>query len=921
MTSLEDVVGAEYGPQANFLPVVVNEGAKRLERFQRANKGLTHWFTAVHKPGPDAKVKATWQNIKDIADSGPEGQASLVAHEGTFGNTLHQYFEGFQRTLFGKVVEPYGKIVQYNAPPKGQADAKRVRAAIDPRWSETQLTVLQDLLRKTGTLAEKRKKKDVSIQDVARDFRNKTNLYDVEQLYGRKITIKDLRHWMEHLFPNDMTDADKDPNASKAHMWNKFLSGLGLRFIHTDDKTKDWTEELLQMSAKDAHGMTFGKDVPTIPLPGLEDKTPSPSRSPSPSPIPVKPTISATGPPVALPGKPNPAPPEDADLGLQDLGVQAQQSGIPGGGPAGKAAKAEAIRKEKAAKFRKDAAKGKADSVFYKDHTKDIRNIRELQQRYIQFHGGKDTAERHKRQMLRLDKYRGPISGVTRTHIRSGPHFEDLALRDATDFFNDPAKWGVTGWQRPEFWPDPAGALHNLMPAKEELQGIFHEMIARAQIRKEVDDPSAMDKREMDKFADPRVNDFFARAVPTGNYRNRHRDAQKNWHKDGVWQNFVNMANTFMQVRADGSPLPGRAKLEGLAIEGQGAASFLNRTPLTNIKDFEPLRWIHDMDKVYTALRSKIGAEAAARATAGLKASRMVNARIPTTGGNVSSVGGTAAGPAPFRPARGRGGGRGGPRRRVAPPVPPRAPGGRGRGIAAAAPAHVPAVGIPAPVPVPAVVQHPLHNIVPPRQRQFILRARRAGRLEQGVRGYDPNAGMVHLVNPSFGLLHTDDHFMKDIHEDSNQGARAVQAARKGPFRNETGRSRVMSRSAHVLIRKRRKQIEITVRRAATEQELHALHAKLGMHFRTSSSCIVFLVERGQRKSLGPLGDMNLLKLMELIRQRLMAQRGTIGILLVDDHHGGAMHNPRIHRGRFTRGHYKGDSINHIGDKNDKYIQ
>jgi hypothetical protein len=130
-----------------------------------------------------------------------------------------------------------------------------------------------------------------------------------------------------------------------------------------------------------------------------------------------------------------------------------------------------------------------------------------------------------------------------------------------------------------------------------------------------------------------------------------------------------------------------------------------------------------------------------------------------------------------------------------------------------------------------------------------------------------------------------------------------------------------MSRSAHVLIRKRRKQIEITVRRAATEQELHALHAKLGMHFRTSSSCIVFLVERGQRKSLGPLGDMNLLKLMELIRQRLMAQRGTIGILLVDDHHGGAMHNPRIHRGRFTRGHYKGDSINHIGDKNDKYIQ
>ena len=162
---------------------------------------------------------------------------------------------------------------------------------------------------------------------------------------------------------------------------------------------------------------------------------------------------------------------------------------------------------------------------------------------------------------------------------------------------------------------------------------------------------------------------------------------------------------------------------------------------------------------------------------------------------------------------------------------------------------------------------------------------------------------------------------MKDIFEDSNQGARAVRAARKGPFRKETGRSRVMSRSAHVLIRKRRMQIEITVRRAATEKELNALHAKLSMHFRSSPSCIVFLVERGVRKSLGPLRNMNMLKLMELIRDRINSQRGTLGILLVDDQFGGAMHNPKIHKGNFSRAHYKADTINHMGDKNDKYIQ
>ena len=179
---------------------------------------------------------------------------------------------------------------------------------------------------------------------------------------------------------------------------------------------------------------------------------------------------------------------------------------------------------------------------------------------------------------------------------------------------------------------------------------------------------------------------------------------------------------------------------------------------------------------------------------------------------------------------------------------------------------------------------------------------------------------MVHLVRPSSGLLDTDDHFMKDISEDSNRGARDVQAARKGPFRKETGRSRVMSRSAHVLIRKRRMQIEITLRRAATEQELNNLHAKLGAHFRTSPDCVVFLVERGRRKSLGLLRDMNILKLMELIRERLRSQRGLLGILLVDDSFGGAMHHPKIHKGRFSRNHYKGDSLNHVGNKNDKYI-
>ena len=82
----------------------------------------------------------------------------------------------------------------------------------------------------------------------------------------------------------------------------------------------------------------------------------------------------------------------------------------------------------------------------------------------------------------------------------------------------------------------------------------------------------------------------------------------------------------------------------------------------------------------------------------------------------------------------------------------------------------------------------------------------------------------------------------------------------------------------------------------------------------------MFLVERGRRKSLGLLRDMNILKLMELLRERMNSHKGVIGLLLVDSRSGGAMHHPKIHKGRFSRNHYKGDSLNHVGNKNDKYI-
>ena len=169
---------------------------------------------------------------------------------------------------------------------------------------------------------------------------------------------------------------------------------------------------------------------------------------------------------------------------------------------------------------------------------------------------------------------------------------------------------------------------------------------------------------------------------------------------------------------------------------------------------------------------------------------------------------------------------------------------------------------------------------------------------------------MVHLVAPGYRLGTSDDHFMKDIFESSNMGQKNVLDKRSGPFRTEKGRSRVMSRSANVTIRKRRMQIEISVRKNVTEHEMSTLHAKLGAHATSSPVCIVYLIERNIRKKLGAIGEIDLEKLMNMIRG-ILKRRGTIGILLVDTHFGGALHKRHIHRSKFNRNTYFNKTIHH----------
>ena len=60
----------------------------------------------------------------------------------------------------------------------------------------------------------------------------------------------------------------------------------------------------------------------------------------------------------------------------------------------------------------------------------------------------------------------------------------------------------------------------------------------------------------------------------------------------------------------------------------------------------------------------------------------------------------------------------------------------------------------------------------------------------------------MHIVQPDSN--YSDKHFMLDIEGDINEGQKVlVERSKRGPFKQQRGRSTVMDRSAHVTYRKR----------------------------------------------------------------------------------------------------------------------
>ena len=161
-----------------------------------------------------------------------------------------------------------------------------------------------------------------------------------------------------------------------------------------------------------------------------------------------------------------------------------------------------------------------------------------------------------------------------------------------------------------------------------------------------------------------------------------------------------------------------------------------------------------------------------------------------------------------------------------------------------------------------------------------------------------PVMGAVHMVKPAADF--SDKHFMIDMNGDINEGQRTlVERSRRGPFRDQSGRSTVMDSSAHVVYRKRAGAFEITVKRGAISQEFQQLLSKLSLHRMSAFGSLVTIIKGSRRYRLGKLSEINLKYLQELIEECVM-QYGTCGIEVTETKAGvGALYGAGAHKARF----------------------
>ena len=154
--------------------------------------------------------------------------------------------------------------------------------------------------------------------------------------------------------------------------------------------------------------------------------------------------------------------------------------------------------------------------------------------------------------------------------------------------------------------------------------------------------------------------------------------------------------------------------------------------------------------------------------------------------------------------------------------------------------------------------------------------------------------GRVHLVSMRDAGDQQNQHILAEMDADANMGAqRLAERSRKGPFKHSTGRSRVMGQSRHVSYRRRGHNLEITVRRGVTDQEMNKLINKLSAHRMSAIETLLYIIASSKKK-MGSLDKIDLEKLRLKIYD-LLLKRATIGLLIVDIKQRGLLHRGESH--------------------------
>ena len=156
--------------------------------------------------------------------------------------------------------------------------------------------------------------------------------------------------------------------------------------------------------------------------------------------------------------------------------------------------------------------------------------------------------------------------------------------------------------------------------------------------------------------------------------------------------------------------------------------------------------------------------------------------------------------------------------------------------------------------------------------------------------------GRVHLVSLGPDVAdQRENHILVEMDADSNMGAKRLrERSRRGPFKTSSGRSTILSHSAHVLYRQRGNGIEITVRRGVTDKELDTLMSKLSAHAVGKVNSYLYIIRGGRRKKIGIIGKVSLIKLRQRIEDALDKYR-SVGLLLQDLITKGLMHKSDTH--------------------------